>query len=149
MTQTLPNTSEADEIQQQMRGVRAELRANVKDLMNSAQDMADWTRYVRSYPWLCVAAAAAAGYLIVPSRSLIIQPDAESLAKLAKEHRLFLNPAEGPAQKKKGGFISQLISVAAAAALQGGLRIASQQMQEAFNTGRKAHSNGQAGAHHD
>jgi hypothetical protein len=149
MAQAMPSTSEADGIQQQMREVRAELRADVKDLMNSAQEMADWKRYVRAYPWLCVGAAAALGYMIVPSRPVIIHPDAESLFKLAKEHKLVMKSDESPVPKKKNGIMSQLVSMALAAALQGGLHIAKQQMQEAFSAGHKARSNGHLGVHHD
>ena len=148
MTQALASPSEADEIQRQMREVRAELRADVKDLMNSAQNMGDWTRYVRAYPWLCVGAALAAGYLVVPMRPLVVHPDPKTLFKLAKEHDLVMKPDDRPAQKKKGGLVAQLLSMAAAAALQGGLRIATQQLSEAFNTAHKPHSNGRPGVYH-
>jgi len=148
MTQALPGASEADDIQRQMREVRAELRADVKDLMNSAQDMGDWKRYVRAYPWLCLGGAAALGYFLIPVRPLVVHPDPDSLFKLAKEHQLVMQPEEGAVQKKKGGLMAQLISMAAAAALQGGLRLATHQMQEAFSAGQKTHSNGRPGVHH-
>jgi hypothetical protein len=148
MAQALPSSSEADDIQRQMREVRAELRDDVKDLMNSAQEMGDWKRYVRAYPWLCMGAALAAGYLVVPMRPILVQPDPDSLFKLAKQHNLVMKPDDGPAQKKKGGLMAQLLSMAAAAALQGGLRLASQQMSEAFSAAQKSQSNGRAGAHH-
>ena len=44
------------------RGPR-ELREDVQDLVVSAHKMADLANYVKAYPWLCVGAALAAGYL--------------------------------------------------------------------------------------
>ena len=66
----------------------------------SAHNMADIGRYVRAYPWLCVGAAVAAGYLIVPQRSVVIQPDAEALIELARKHKLVVKTEE-PTPKKK------------------------------------------------
>jgi hypothetical protein len=148
MASSTTGLSEAEEIQRQMRSVRAELRDDVTDLVRSAHRMGDWASYVRAYPWLCVGAAAAAGYFLVPTRPLVIHPDPEALFKLAKEHNLVMKPEDQKPQKKKGGLVAQLISLAAAAALQGGLKIASQQLTEAMSGGLKAGSNGRAGAHH-
>jgi hypothetical protein len=149
MAQAVTAGSEADDIQRQMREVRAELRDDVKDLMNSTQDLRDWTRYVRAYPWLCVGLAAAAGYVLVPSRPMIVHPDPESLFKLAKEHKLVMKPEDGAVEKRKGGLVSKLVSVAMAAALQGGMRIVTQQLTEAMSAAaNKPHSNGRPGVHH-
>src|SRR5688500_16147570 len=123
MAQALTGASEADDIQRQMRDIRAELRDDVKDLISSAHDMRDWTRYVRAYPWLCVGLAAAAGYVLVPTRPLIVHPDPDSLFKMAKEHKLVMKPEDGPVEKRKGGLVSKLLSVAMAAALNGGMRL--------------------------
>lgn len=141
--------SAAEQIQRQMRDVRAELRDDVNELVHSAHEMSDWTRYVRAYPWVCVGAAAAVGYFVVPTRSIVIRPDSESLFKLAQQHNLVMKPEGDRPAKKKGGLVAQLISVAAAAALQGGLRIASQQLTQAMSqAGGRAQSNGRAGVHH-
>jgi hypothetical protein len=148
MAQALTGASEADDIQRQMREVRAELRDDVKELMTSAQEMRDWTRYVRAYPWLCVGLAAAAGYVLVPARPLVVQPDPDALFRLAKEHKLVMKPEDGPVEKRKGGLIAKLLSVAMATALQGGLRLASQHITEAMAHGYKQHSNGRPGVHH-
>lgn len=140
--------SEGDDIQRQMREVRAELRDNVQDLVTSAQKMGDWTNYVRAYPWLCVGAAAVVGYMVIPSRPLVIHPDPETMLKLTKENNLVLKPEDGTPVKKKGGLAAQLLSMAAAGALQIGLRIATQQLNAAFTPPPKAHSNGRPGVHH-
>src|SRR5688572_4052017 len=116
MASSTTSPSPADDIQRQMREVRAELRDDVSDLVKSAHKMSDWTMYVRAYPWLCVGAAAAAGYFVVPVRPLVVHPDPESLFKLAKQHKLVMKPEDEKPSKKKGGLVAQLISMAAAAA---------------------------------
>jgi hypothetical protein len=124
-------TTEADEIQRCMREVRAELREDVKELVVNAREMADWTIYVRAYPWLCVGAAAAAGFLIIPSRSQIIKPDAEGLMELARRNKLVVKMDGEP--KKKQGFVSGLLGLAASTLLQGGLAVATKQLSQALD----------------
>ncbi len=132
---------EADEIQRQMREIRAELRDDVQELVVSANKMADWTSYVTAYPWLCVGAALAAGFLIVPSRAVVMRPDAEALVELAKRHKLFVNTTAGQAPRKRGGLFGELLGLAAATLLQGGLKIATTQLAQAFGDSH-SHSNG-------
>jgi hypothetical protein len=57
-----------DAIQQRMREVRGALGEEMVDLVSSTRDMTDWRKYVRANPWLCLAAAAAVGYFVVPRR---------------------------------------------------------------------------------
>ena len=147
MAQTPQSPSQADEIQREMREVRAELRDDVQELVVNANQMTDWTIYVRAYPWLCVGAALAAGFFIVPSRSVIVKPDAEGLMELARRNKLVVKMQETPPQQKRGGLMAQLVSMAAAALLQGGLKVASSQITQAFSN--PAHSNGQPGVHHE
>jgi len=147
MAQILSATSPADDIQREMREVRAELREDVQELVGNARQMGDWTIYVRAYPWLCVGAALAAGFLIVPSRPVVVKPDAEGLMELAKRNKLVVKMEETPPQKKRGGLLAQLVSMAAATILQGGLKVASEQLSQAFSG--PAHSNGRPGVHHE
>ena len=63
MPESFPAPDEGEEILRQMREVRAELRDDVQELVGSAREMADWTTYVRAYPWLCAGAAFALGAL--------------------------------------------------------------------------------------
>jgi len=145
MAQPFSTTSEAEQIQKQMRELRAELRDDVQDMVVSAHKMADIANYVRAYPWLCVGAAVAAGYLIVPQRAVILRPDAEALVELAKKHQLVVKTSDGPPQKKRGGLLAQLLSLAAATLLQGGLKVATSQLTDAFSRNGHAHSNGRPG----
>ena len=143
MAETLPTS--ADEIRQQMRDVRAELRGDVQQLVSSAHQMADLGRYVRAYPWLCVGAALAAGYLVVPQRAVVIRPDAEALVELARKHKLVVKSDEGSPQKKRRSLFADLLGLAAATLLQGGLKVATNQLSQAFSASAPAHSNGRPG----
>jgi len=145
MAQGFGTSSDAEQIQKQMRDLRADLRQDVQEVVVSAHKMADIGNYVRAYPWLCVGAALAAGYLIIPQRSVVLRPDAEALVELARKHQLVVKTNEGPAQKKRGGLLAQLLSLAAATLLQGGLKIATNQLSEAFSHNGHAHTNGRPG----
>jgi len=150
MAPSYPTTTDATEIQRQMREVRAELRDDVQELAASAAEMADWTQYVRAYPWLCVGGALAAGFLLVPSRSVVIKPDAEGLIELAKRHKLVVkmdDKEQHTQPKKKGrGFLGELLSMASGVLLQRGAAILSQQITQAFQQGNVARHNGHHGA---
>jgi hypothetical protein len=144
-------STEAEEIQHSMREIRAELRDDVKELVDSAHEMTEWTRYVRAYPWLFVGAAVAVGYLLVPHRPIIVQPDADGLIELAKRHKLVVKMDESAAQKRGGGLLGQLVSVAAAALLHGGLKFVSSELTRAISAASEAPTsqNGHAGARHE
>src|SRR5262245_12569546 len=134
----------AEEVRRQMREVRAELRDDVTDLVVSAHQMADVGIYVRAYPWLCVGAALAAGYLIVPQRAVVIKPDAEALIELAKRHKLVVKTEEGPPQKKRRSLLADLMGLAAATLLQSGLKVATNQLSQVIAP-QPAQSNGRPG----
>jgi hypothetical protein len=136
---------EAEAIQRHMREVRVELRQDVREMVVSAHHMADISRYVRAYPWLCVGAAVAAGFLIVPQRSVLIKPDAEALIELARRHKLIVKTDEGTTKKKRGGLFAELLGLAAATLLQGGLKVASSQLSHVFSPHHSNGSNGKPG----
>jgi hypothetical protein len=109
----------AESIQEQMRQVRCELGEDVQGLVDSARVMADWRHYVRSYPWLCLGLAAAAGFLLVPSRVQVLRPDANTLADLVKRHKVVVEGGPRPTAKPPATMGSML----SGALLQGGLAL--------------------------
>lgn len=108
------HSPDPEELQRQMRAIRSELGVEVHDLVQNARDLTDWHVYVNRYPWACLAAAAAVGYLIVPHARKTIVPDADSLLELAKHHQL---KVEAPGAKKSGGLLSKAAGMAATFAL--------------------------------
>ena len=90
-------------IRQRMEEVRCDLDEDVQEIVEGARDMGDWRSYVRRYPWVCLGAAAVAGYLIVPRRPW------ETLAGLANRGRL-LASSQLPRQGSTGGLLLSLVS---------------------------------------
>jgi len=138
------SSSEADAIQRQMRELRAELRDDVQDFVVSAHKLGDIGNYVRAYPWLCAGAALAAGYLVVPQRAVIMKPDAEALVELARKHQLVVKNSDDASPKKRRSLMGQLISLAAATLLQGGVKIVTAHLTETLANTAPARSNGHA-----
>jgi len=60
--------SDAKQIRQQMRAVRRELQDDVKDVVLQTRRLTEWRHFVRSHPWLLLAAGVSLGYLLVPVR---------------------------------------------------------------------------------
>ena len=58
-----------DTVKARMQGIRCEIDQDLQDVSASARSMVDWKHYVKTYPWVCMGAAAALGFLIVPKRS--------------------------------------------------------------------------------
>ena len=79
MENLLHNSPETEAIRQRMEEVRCDLDEDVQEIVEGARDMGDWRSYVRTYPWICLGAALAVGYLIVPGRTWGTQPDARHL----------------------------------------------------------------------
>ncbi len=68
--------------------IRHKLDDDVTHVKQSAKTLSNWKYYVKKYPWVCLGAAAAVGYLVVPRKLQIQTPDAKTLEKLARKNRL-------------------------------------------------------------
>jgi hypothetical protein len=77
--------NDVDEIRRQMALIRLHLHNDVQEVVAGAGEVANWRRYVRSYPWAAVGLAVAAGYLIVPRRRRKVPAD---LARKADVHEI-------------------------------------------------------------
>ena len=62
-------------ILRRMEEVRCDVDEDVQEIVEGARDMGKWRYYVRTYPWICLGAALAVGYLIVPRRVVGMQSD--------------------------------------------------------------------------
>lgn len=92
---------ETESIRQRMEVLRCDLDEDVQEIVEGAREVRDWRSYVRSYPWVCVGAALAIGYWIVPGRHFGLQ-DAPALAELAKQSRLLAESHSGPKRNVRG-----------------------------------------------
>jgi len=109
------SVSEADEIRRQMAYVRSELHRDAEGLAANARVMADWRYYVRRYPWVSMAAAAAVGYLVVPHKPSVLRPDVDTLVRMAKNNGLLLKPQKEP--EGRGGWAGSLLGLLASVAM--------------------------------
>ena len=81
------DSSDTRIIRQRMEEARCDLDEDVQEIVEGARDMGEWRSYVRMYPWVCVGAALATGYWIVPRRSFG-SVNAQMIAELANQSRL-------------------------------------------------------------
>lgn len=103
---------ETEAIRQRMEEVRCDLDEDVQEIVEGAREMGEWRSYVRTYPWVCLGAAVAVGYLIVPRRPFGMQPDAQTLAELANPSRLLATshlPPKGNARGILLKFVGNLV----------------------------------------
>lgn len=121
----MSDSEQAEAIRREMATIRCDLHDDVHDVVETARDMADWRFYVRRYPWVAAAAAAALGFLIVPPRLEVTTPDPGTLAELAKQNRLVVRPrAEG---RPQGGVAAKIVGFLAKAAVRSALAYLGQQ----------------------
>jgi len=106
--------STADSIRQRMREVRCELGEDVEEFVESARTITDWHYYVERYPWVCIGAALALGYVVVPRRMPIINLDADAVLELAKKKQLVIKPEKKNPEKRswRAGAASLLANAA-------------------------------------
>ncbi len=116
----------AERIRSRMESIRGQLDQDVDDVVESAKSMIDWRVYVSEYPWACLGAAVAIGYLVVPRQLEVNRPDADTLLELAKGNKLVVsaNPSPQPSR----GVAGMLFHVAAKAAVRGALSYLGQQL---------------------
>lgn len=98
----MSDNSEVQRLRQQMDEIRCDLNDDMHDFVASAKTLTDYRFYLKEYPWACMAAVAAVGYLVVPNRVRIISPDVETLTKLAKKNHLLVKSKPETTQEKSG-----------------------------------------------
>ncbi len=121
--------SELAQLQEQMHQVRLDLGEEVYDLVENARAMTDWRVHWRRHPWSFCAAAALAGYLIVPSRRF----DGIDL-------RAFSQSAQPPAPHRSAGnqLLSKLAGMALGLVAQRGVEVLGRQVESLMASRRQA-----------
>ena len=72
-----------DEIRERMAMIRQRIDEQSDEVAAQVNALSDWRSYVRRYPWISVGAAAALGYVLVPSRA---KPAVEGSTRNTKKH---------------------------------------------------------------
>jgi len=97
----------AEAIRRRMAELRRELTYDVRDVGRSARAMADLSFYVRKFPWATTAVAAGVGYMLVPKRKEVIQPDPVMLAELVRKNQVRVDASR--AAKDRQGMLQSLV----------------------------------------
>ena len=122
---------DANVIRHEMANVRGALDENVDELVEGARNLTNWRYYVKAAPWGAVGAAAALGFMIVPKRVEIVQPNADEIAKLAKRHQIVVEHA-AKSEARRSGPAQMVLTMIANAALRAATAYASQEAGKLF-----------------
>ena len=117
-------TDDAEALVQQMDAVRGRAIHRVEGMVESARTLMDWRHYVASHPWVCLGVAAAAGYLIVPQRPIVVATDGYDGERPAIDAATLKAAAAQSAPR--GGLVNALVGMAASAAVRAATQAASQ-----------------------
>lgn len=121
MASSAPNeTATAEAIQLRMAAIRRDLRDAVENISDQARNLRDWRYYFRRAPWLFAAAAAGAGFLLVPRRRNQIAPEQirpdQALAALSTRGNVVVESMPGAARSALTAGLAYLGSLAVQAA---------------------------------
>lgn len=132
-------SDDADRIRQQMRNLRQDLGAEVKDIVQGAKQLADWRYYVRHYPWTCIGGAFALGLLAIPGRKKPADAEMQKLIDQLKRHGLTAATAATPLTT--GGIAGKLLAVAGPILLRNVTHLIAQQLRpsDAGSAGQSPH----------
>ncbi len=109
--------SAAAQIRQRMSVIRRHIGEDVDGIVQNAQQLTDWHHYVRTFPWISVASAAAVGFIAVPRRLEVVRPKAGEIARLAKRERLVVT--NQPASEARSSLASTAMTLIGSALLRG------------------------------
>jgi len=71
-----------------MSELRRELLVDVQEVSRSAKAMASPGYFVRRFPWATMAIAAGVGYMLIPKKKQVVQPDMKALAELVRKNQI-------------------------------------------------------------
>jgi hypothetical protein len=97
-------------VKARMQGIRCDIDQDLEDVSASARSMVDWKHYVKTYPWVCLGAAAALGFLIVPKRSAI-NADVAAPAEPAKTAQSGVNSPPAAAHGLAEALVVAVVSI--------------------------------------
>ncbi len=100
-----------DTVKARMQGIRCEIDQDLKDVSASARSMVDWKHYVKTYPWVCLGAAAALGFVIVPKRSAI-NAEVATLAEPPKTAQPVVDSAPAATRGLAATLVVAVVSIA-------------------------------------
>lgn len=64
----MATTTDVDDIRRKMADIRLDMHREIRGVRAGTEAATSWRYYVKHYPWACLGAAFAAGFLVVPRR---------------------------------------------------------------------------------
>src|SRR6476661_4394086 len=119
---------EVEKIRKRMSELRRELVYDVQDVSRSAKAMASPSFYIRKFPWATLAVAAGLGYLLIPKKRQVVQPDMEALAELVRKNQVNINTSKAAESE---GMVKTLAVMGLTWAAKAGMNYVVQQMATA------------------
>ena len=110
-------------LQREMQTVRKNLDDHAEEMVQKAKSQFDWRHYVAGHPWLAMGAAVAAGYFLVPRRTVYTVVHRSAPAE--NSHQSAAEP-QHVAPAPLAGLLSEALSIATTIAVREGMAIASQ-----------------------
>ncbi len=128
----------AEAIRRRMAELRQDLTSNVNEVSRGARELASPMYYVRRFPWVVVAGAAALGYVLIPKKRHAVTPDAEMLAELVRKNQVKVETAKASSDSQS--LARSLVVMGLTWGLRTGLNYLGQRMTAAT----KGHEDGHA-----
>ncbi len=108
------------------RNCAASWRTTFETFGRSAREMTNLSFYVRQFPWATMAAAVAAGYILVPKKREVVYPDPNTLADLVKRQQVRVDTSA--AAKESQSVLRTLLVMGLTWAARTGLNYVGQQL---------------------
>jgi hypothetical protein len=125
----MSDSRSAEMLQLRMARIRRRMDADVEGLLSEAQQLLDWTYYIKRHPIACVVAAASLGFFAVPK----LRPPVEKKVYLDPEVSREIAGQAGPVhveqpveETAKKGLLFSLGALALNTALRAGMTYAKQ-----------------------
>jgi hypothetical protein len=112
-----------------MAELRRELVYDVQDVSRSAKAMASPSFYIRKFPWATLIVAAGLGYMLIPKKKQVVQPDMEALAELVRKNQVNINTSKAATESR--GLFGSLAVMGLSWAAKAGMNHLIQQMTTA------------------
>jgi hypothetical protein len=116
-----------DAIRARMARIRSRASGKADQLGEEIPRFFDWKNYVRAFPWWTLAGGLAVGYLVVPRRLYVDQPDPKTIAALAKKNRLVVAP-DRKEYTRSPSLIDTAFNLVANSVLRAGVAYAGQEL---------------------
>ena len=117
-----------EKICRRMAELRRELAYDMQDVSRSAKAMASPSFYIRKFPWATLAVAAGVGYMLIPKKKQVVQPDMKALAELVRKNQVNISTTKAAETQ---GMVKSLAVMGLTWAAKAGMNYVLQQMTTA------------------